>query len=246
MGVLEAILGQVDAAATELAGYEPSCMNWLERACTVARWVVPALDACAEELTQYAEDVLNAPAKLRRMWTELKQCTDAPTSSIQAFERLLSLDDVLRESVTGEVVSKVVTGFLMDRHLEFRSNGRSDYPDLFLNTLDYTGLAAFARKGVGPMQYGAALKGKERRPVRVPDGLEIKTCRKAIRVDCHNCHVGLHLILVFAEEKRLFRVTDLALGFLKAADYRESGRNTTTTTVKFSFNGDRFHSLMHR
>ena len=244
MGVLEGILMQVDEAADELSSYEPTVMNWLERARSSVQWMVPRLESCAGDLSRHAEDVLNAPARLRNMWAELKPECTASAASILTFERLLALDDVLRESVTGEVVSKVVTGFLVERHADFKSNGRSDYPDLFLGHLDYSGLASFARKGPRPIEYGAALKGKDRRPVRIPDGLEIKTCRDAIRVDCHNCHAGLHLILVFTERGREFDVTDIKVGFLKSSDYHESGRNTTTTTVKFSFNGDRFHSLL--
>jgi hypothetical protein len=93
-------------------------------------------------------------------------------------------------------------------------------------------------------EYGAALKGKEKRPVRVPDGLEIKTCRERIAVDCHHPHAGLHLVLVFTEVSRLFTVNDIRVAFLRAADYRESERNTTATTVKYSFGGDRFVSLL--
>jgi hypothetical protein len=80
--------------------------------------------------------------------------------------------------------------------------------------------------------------------VRVPNGLEIKTCRNQIRVDCHHPHAGLHLALVFREDKRFFTVTDLRVAFLRLADYYEANRNTTATTVKYSFNGDHFVTLL--
>ena len=93
-------------------------------------------------------------------------------------------------------------------------------------------------------EYGAAVKGRQKRPVRVPDGLEIKTCRERIAVDCHHPHAGLHLVLLFTEAARLFAVEDVRIAFLRAGDYRESERNTTATTVKYSFNGDYFVSLL--
>ena len=138
----------------------------------------------------------------------------------------------------------MVTKFLIEKEPDLKCNGRSDYPDLYLGSIDYSGLTSFRRgRKDEEVEYGAALKGKEKRPVRVPDGLEIKTCRDQIRVDCHSPHAGLHLALVFEEVERFFNVTDLCVGFLRLADYREAGRNTTATTVKYSFNGESFVSL---
>jgi hypothetical protein len=124
---------------------------------------------------------------------------------------------------------------------DLRPNGKSDYPDLWLRTKDYSHLP---RRSRGAKSYGAALVGKPSRPVRVPDGLEVKTSRNTIRVDCHHNHVGLHLVMVFTEQPNEFRVEDLAVAFLKSSDYRRCDRNTTATTDKFSFNGDRFISLL--
>lgn len=155
---------------------------------------------------------------------------------------------MLRASVTGEVVSNVVAKYLMDHYPNsaLKSNGRSDYPDLYLAMLDYSALPQFTRKKkvTAEDEYGAALKGKEKRPVRVPDGLEIKTCRTRIAVDCHHPHAGLHLVLLFTEVERMFTVNDVRIAFLKSSDYRESERNTTATTVKYSFGGERFVSLL--
>lgn len=86
--------------------------------------------------------------------------------------------------------------------------------------------------------------GTSRRPVRIPDGLEVKTCRDAIKVDCHHPHVGLHLVVVFAAVP--YKVLDVAVAFLKAADYKQAERNTTATTEKFSFGGARFTSLLRK
>ena len=42
----------------------------------------------------------------------------------------------------------------------------------------------------------------------------------------------------------MFNVNDVRVAFLRRFDYRESARNTTATTVKYSFNGDQFVSLL--
>lgn len=241
---LEYIRRQIQQASDELSGYSPREMSWLDRARAASDKLVPWLDGIAPSLKASVEDVLNAPMKLRELWTQICNETKLSRKIKAEFNRQLKLDDALRESVTGETISKVVTNFLIERNLDLRSNGRSDYPDLFLRSADYSGLAVFRRKSEVAQEFGAALKGSHRRPVRVPDGLEIKTCRDQIRVDCHHPHAGLHLVVVFAEQTRQFCVTDVCLAFLKSADYREAARNTTATTVKYSFNRDRFVSLL--
>ena len=151
---------------------------------------------------------------------------------------------MLGESLTGEFISKVFSKSMMDRFPDQRlgSNGRSDYPDLYLSDLDYSDLPKHKRKDSG--MFGAARKGKAERPVRIPDGLEVKTCAEKIRVDCHHPHIGLHIVLVYSQ-KAEFKVRDISVGYLGEADYRESNRNTTATTVKYSFSDTAFVSLFH-
>jgi hypothetical protein len=248
MDVLAAIKSQIKAASADLQAYQPKAMDWSRRATTTAEDLVPWLISISPGLKGYVQDVLNAPTILRSMWLKIRAHVSLPKEQIEAFDRQLTLDDVLRESVTGEVVSSVVTKYLKEHHPaeSLCSNGRSDYPDIYLSTHDYTALSAFKRKKKVTEEdtYGAAVKGTQKRPVRVPDGLEIKTCRNRIAVDCHHPHAGLHFILVFEESARHFTVSDICLAFLCAKDYRESSRNTTATTVKYSFNGDRFVSLL--
>ena len=236
---------QINEAMADLEKYRPEEMRWHKRAKDAAAVFIPWLEANGPAVKAFVEGTLNAPLELRRMWREIRLQVQLPKEQIEAFDRQLSLDDVLRESVTGEVVSNVVTKFLLEHHGDLRSNGRSDYPDIYNSKFDYAGLPEFRRVKSGDEEtYGAAKKGKKQRPVRVPDGLEIKTCRDQIRVDCHHPHPGLHLAVVFSEANRFFTVTDLRAAFLRSTDYRESGRNTTATTVKFSFNGDRFIPLL--
>lgn len=242
--VLSQIQQQIKSANLELRDYSPAEMNWPKRALRSAEKLIPRLERTVKGLKTNVEDVLNASTKVRTLWTVIRDQVDLPQHEIQEFDRLLRLDDILRESVTGEVVSKVVTKYLMEHDSDLRSNGRSDYPDLYLASADYSGLPLFRRQQGESREYGAAIKGVERRPVRVPDGIEIKTCRDSIRVDCHHPHAGLHLVVVFFESKRTFTVTDIAIAFLATNDYHEAGRNTTATTVKYSFNGERFISLL--
>ena len=242
--VLAFIKQQILDAESELAQYQPREMNWADRSRASSAKLIPWLANAAPGLKSYVEEVLNAPVNLRELWNQVRNQSKLPEQVKAEFDRQLKLDDVLRESLTGEVVSKVVTLFLTRQNPDFLSNGRSDYPDLFLQSADYSGLATFQRHRGDDKEFGAALKGTDRRPVRVPDGLEIKTCRDSIRVDCHHPHAGLHLAVVFSETERRFTVGDIRVAFLKSADYREAARNTTATTVKYSFNGDRFVSLL--
>ena len=246
--ILEEINNQIEAAATDLRAYSPTEIDWSARAVATADSLIPWLIGLAPGLKDYVENVLNAPRLLRSMWAEMRPHVDVPTEQLEAFDRQLTFDDVLRESVNGEVVSRVVTKYLLENHptSSLEANGRSDYPDLYLGTRDYSALPRFERKKKVSLEdeYGAASKGARKRPVRVPDGLEIKTCRDRVAVDCHHPHAGMHLVLLFAETARLFTVTDLRIAFLRKADYRESERNTTATTVKYSFGGDCFRSLL--
>ena len=194
--------------------------------------------------------VFNAPVELRALWAAMRDKIDLPRKQIDAFEQQLALDSVLRSSVTGEVVSSVVTQYLLDHDPSgtLRPNGRSDFPDLYDAGVDYSQLPAFRRgkSDADAETYGAAVKGKSRRPVRVPDGLEVKTCYKQLRVDCHHPHAGLHLVVLHHTINKRLTVADVLVAFLTSTDYRESARNTTATTVKYSFGRKQFVSLLRQ
>ena len=248
MEVLATVKSQIATAQNDLHHYRPESVDWNKRAVETADGLIPWLIEIVPGMKNYVQDVLNAPALLRSMWATIRQHVNLPKEQMEAFDRQLTLDDVLRESVTGEVVSNIVTKYLLDHHPKssLKSNGRSDYPDLYDSSLDYSALPQFKRKKkvTTDDEYGGAVKAKEKRPVRVPDGLEIKTCRDRVAVDCHHPHAGLHLVLLFSETGRMFTVNDVRVAFLRSSDYRESERNTTATTVKYSFNGDRFVSIL--
>ena len=231
-------------------------MNWSTRVTDSAEKLVPWLENIANNLKNHAQDVFNAPLLLRSMWQSLKPHVAAPNEQIEAFERQLAFDDMLRSSVTGEVasvtgdvVSGVVTRYLIKHYPtgSLKSNGRSDYPDIYDSVADYSLLPAFKkiRAKSDENVYGASLKNKKApRPVRVPDGLEIKTCKTRVQVDCHHPHIGLHLVVLYEISHRMFTVIDIRVAFLSVSDYREAARNTTATTVKYTFGGERFVSIL--
>ena len=184
--------------------------------------------------------ILNSPADVRDTWTRVKQEHDLRGEFVVKMDHALQYENALLQELTGELVSIVISNYLIDSHPRklLASNGKSDYPDLYLNHYDYSALPKFSRKA---KEYGAALKGG--RPVKVPDGLEIKSCDGQLRVDCHNPHAGLHLALVFQDAGRV-SVDDILVAFLTYDDYHHSGRNTEATTVKHSFNDAQFVSLL--
>jgi hypothetical protein len=162
------------------------------------------------------------------------------------MDRELDREAVLLINVGGDAISKVVEKFLIESFRgELATNGPSDYPDLFLRTKDYDQWPRFVRIKKGDStEYGAALKGTSKRPVRVPDGLEVKTCKGKFNVDCHHGHAGLHLAVVYHLDAVGTVVDDVLVAFMRLADYRITKPSTATTTLKASFNGKNFVSLL--
>jgi hypothetical protein len=92
--------------------------------------------------------------------------------------------------------------------------------------------------------YGAAVRGKQRKPIRVPDGLEVKTSRNGANIDCHYPHVGLHLMLSFITTGEKVAVDDVLVAFLRQNDYHITEPKTKATTLKASFSRAAFVSLL--
>jgi hypothetical protein len=120
-------------------------------------------------------------------------------------------------------------------------NSKSDYPDLFVTTNDYSGLPVRSR---GQEAIGAAVRGPRRRPIRVPDGLEIKTSRDYANIDCHFPHVGLHLLVSFQTTGERIVVDDALVAFLRYENYGITVPKTKATTLKASFSRAPFVSLL--
>lgn len=247
--LLRHILRQVDLAKAELKAYPPQEFDWHRRARSTVTLLVPWLQDNVDGLKAYVEHVMNSPHDAREYAAQILSAV----SGLKSNKALLQLSHDLRSSLEseslliseagGSVVSKLIESFLIKNSAEwtFESNGASDYPDLFLRNLDYAALPVFRREA--NMIYGASVKGKQRRPVRIPDGLEIKTCKGNFAVDCHHAHAGLHLVLLFTKTQSQFQVNDIRVGFLRHESYRITKPASPTTTLKASFNGDDFVSL---
>lgn len=239
---LARILAQVAAAKPELDAYAPPGFGWHVRAVAAVNTLVPWLVREAPGLRLYVEEVLNSPALLREAWTALKPQVDAP-GEVARIDELLKHEQVLLDFVAGDTVSIVVTGHLLARYPggALAGNSKSDYPDIFIRTNDYSRLPVRTRNDA---EIGAAVRGPQRKPIRVPDGLEIKTSRDNANIDCHYPHVGLHLMLSFTTTGERMVVDDVLAAFLRRDDYRISGRRTEATTVKASFSRAPFVSLL--
>lgn len=144
--VLAFILEQISEADADLTAYPPAGSGWRSRAEATAHQLIPSLCRDATALKTYVEAVLNALIQLRQLWSEIRSQVGLPRRQIEQFDRQLMLDDVLGESVTGEVISKVVTKFLLEHNDDLRDNGRSDYPDLYRASADYADLPVFGRR----------------------------------------------------------------------------------------------------
>lgn len=243
---------QIKAARAELNAYPPTDIDWYQRARRTANRIVPWLTENAPLLVEYVSAVMNSPIDVRasasalidKLATHPEFASDSETQKqIASLSSSLNHESLLISGAGGTVVSKLIERFLIERSQEWEleSNGASDYPDLFIRSDDYTALPSF-RRGA-EQEYGAALKGKSKRPVRIPDGLEIKTCRKTFAVDCHHAHVGLHLVLVYERQQHRFVVTDVRVGFMRHSLYRITVPSSPTTTLKASFNGHNFVSI---
>lgn len=226
-----------------IQAYAPPGIGWYDRCAATAKTLVPWLEQEAPGLRQYVEEVLNSPALLREARATLKLQIDS-AGEVARIDELLNHEGVLLRFVAGDTVSIVVTGHLLIRFPrgELVGNSKSDYPDLFLNTCDYSKLPVRSKKD---QEIGAAVRGAQRKPVRVPDGLEIKTSRDNANIDCHFPHVGLHLMLSFLTTGDRVVVDDVLVAFLRFEHYRITVPKTKATTLKASFSRVPFISLLH-
>ena len=252
---LRHVLKQVRESKNELTMYMPESVDWNSRAAANCQRLVPWLESHAFDLANYLTDVMNSPNDVRnsvklileQIGQESKLLES--TSISKTTDRLLkslNLEELLIAEAGGTVASKLIEKFLVERSTDWtlESNGASDYPDLFIRDNDYSMLPKFQR---GATQvYGAALKGKSLRPLRVPDGLEIKTCKGSFAVDCHHAHAGLHLVVLFNKTRKLFRVDDIQIAFMRHDFYRITVPASPTTTLKASFNGQNYKSILRK
>lgn len=234
--VLRYILQQIERDEGELLRLNPQ-LGWPERVRQTAETFVPRIVTSARDLMIHVESSLNSPLVVRTNWQRIKEGL-ADESQVAEMDNALEREQTLLAVITGETVSKLIAGYLCGRNRELAQNNRSTYPDLYLQTVDYSQLPKRTRG----LAEGPALRGGM--PTSVPDGIEIKSNRgQRIRVDCHHDHQGLHLALTFDYDGARWQVYDIYLAYLSKADYKRAERNTTATTDKFSFGHAPFISV---
>lgn len=241
---LHRVSAQVLHAKPELDAYDPPDCDWFARAQRTVDELIPWLAEHANGLREYTEGVLNSPDALRSEWGKIRSVIN-DSEAVSRIDKHLDEESILLGFIAGDTVSIVVTRYLLENypHQRLAANSKSDYPDLFLLDRDYSSLPKRSRKGQGAI--GAAVRGPHRKPVRIPDGLEVKTSRNGATIDCHFPHPGLHLMLSFKTRSTQPQVDDVLVAFLHAKDYRISKRRTEATTVKASFSRTPFVSLLH-
>ncbi len=251
--VLRHVLKQVKESKPELTLTLPKSIDWNTRAIATCKRLVPWLEQHSTALASYLTGVMNSPNDVRdsvKLLVDrfLLETASKPTTTddkiLNSLRSALEYEELLIAEAGGTVVSKLIERYFIDKSENWilESNGASDYPDLFFRDNDYSMLSKFQR---GSKQvYGAALKGKSLRPVRVPDGLEVKTCKGPFAVDCHHAHAGLHLVVLFNKARKQFRVNDIQIAFMRRDFYRITVPASPTTTLKASFNGQNFISIL--
>ena len=252
--VLRNVLAQIKEAKPELTSTLPKSIDWNTHAIATCKRLVPWLEEHSGALASYLTGAMNSPNDVREFAKLLADSFLVETANKQStgddkllarLRSALEYEELLIAEAGGTIVSKLIERYLINNSENWilESNGASDYPDLFFRDNDYSMLSRFQR---GSKQvYGAALKGKLLRPVRVPDGLEVKTCKGPFAVDCHHAHAGLHLVVLFNKTQKQFRVNDIQVAFLRQDLYRITVPASPTTTLKASFNGKNFFSILN-
>jgi hypothetical protein len=208
---------------------------------------VPWLVNTAGTVRDFVDQYLASPATVRTLWEEIKTSSGITNDISKAMDIALTHEYVLLERPSGALISKLIESCLISNYPfgVMKSNGASDYPDLFIVSDEHQLLPLHGRKRKG---YGAALKGG--RPVRIPDGIEIKTARVGAGIDCHYPHTGLHYVLQYDNNSRPIQVTDIKIGYVVEETYHISKQNTEATTAKASFSpgviaSDAFISILN-
>ena len=113
MNVLDRIKQQIRAAESELRSYPPGTVDWVARSYATADHLIPWLEGVASSLRNNVEQVLNAPQRLRSMWEDIRGHINLPKQRIDAFEAQLATVKILLDHVSGELVSAIVTAYLL-------------------------------------------------------------------------------------------------------------------------------------
>jgi hypothetical protein len=206
--------------------------------------LVPRICLIAEKIKFECEKTVNSASMVREKLLDKRSVLENThalgeewtTGLIEASTRAADFIDHLESQQISAEVQRIIADLLGS---ELSANGNSIYPDFYINTNDYSGLAFQSRKN--PID-GPCRKGKTNpRPSNVPDGLELKTNKgNRIKVDAHGAHPGLHIGVTWSLEMNKFRVLGIYLAYVRIFDHRMSGGRVAVTTKKASFGHDLF------
>ena len=238
-----------DIAQDELKKISTDKFDWVSRTKYTLEILIPELPSLAKRISynvprklnsaHYLANIVESGFKFKNDNNEFNNWYDSLKSEVSNTQSLIGhlesqqvSAEIQRQIITDEIFSKIVY-----------ENGNSIYPDLILYEHKYDDLDFQDRKK--PID-GPSLQGKKKpRPSNVPDGCEIKTNRGTkIRVDAHGAHPGLHIGVTWDFEESEVVVNGVWIGYVRIVDHKESGRNVSVTTVKYSFGHSLFISLL--
>lgn len=235
-------------AQQELRDMASRGFDWVSRTRTTLDTVLPELPRLATRLRDEVPRQMNAPVHvLKKLRAGASRHPELQRGPLGAWYTDICESATASEAVVGHLESQQVSSAIQRFIISasgigslVEKNGASIYPDLLLKAHRYDGLPRQTR--ANPID-GPCLRGDK--ASNVPDGAEIKTNQgNRIKVDAHGAHPGLHLGVTWDFNDGEVVVTGVWAGYVRIADHRESGRNVSTTTVKYSFGHDLFQSLL--
>lgn len=234
---------QIDSASSDLRKYRPTDVDWYARVHRLVATAIPEIAAALPEVRARWEAIMNSPRRALALREKMIASQQFDDNDVQILDDLENQAAYVPTSVASKVLQKI-----LEEHITWLgSNSDSDYPDMYDSRLDYSNLPKWTRAHAQVDNAGASLKGNAQRPVRIPDGIELKSIEMGRGIDCHYPHMGLHLIMQFTKGNWVtpWECVDFKAGFLRETDYRIGKRKSRANTVKASFSiGAQFVSLL--
>ena len=245
------IYGQFSSseAQQELKEISNAKFDWVTRTKLTIETLLPQLPDLAKRLSVIVPRRLNSAFHLSEIVKKGQDFIENTTQAKNWYSEVVEEVNVA-QSLIGHIQSQQVSAeiqrqTILDAQIGrlMVPNGNSIYPDLILKQHNYSGLEYQSR---AKFVDGPCLQGKKQpRPSNVPDGCEIKTNQGTkVRVDAHGAHPGLHVGITWNFSDNRIVVNGVWGGYIRLCDHKESGRNVSVTTVKYSFGHSLFTSLM--
>jgi hypothetical protein len=232
-------------ARKELQSLGPPGIDWISRVLRTIDHVSPKLPSLAQYIYDTVPTSLNNPHEALELYKAGKKYIRSNEPEAVRWsdnmEKILSSAQANTGNLESQQVSAAIQRAIVSEHGIGNlvvANGNSIYPDLIMRNYDYRGLPMQDRKKTvdGPCLQGRKIP----RPSNVPDGIEIKTNQsQRIRVDAHGAHAGVHIAITWDLINSRVHIHGVWAAYVRICDHKESQRNVSVTTVKYSFG----HSL---